>query len=72
MTQRRLLLGLFLAAGLTGWLIARPGKATPAGSDPAPPREVVAADYAENGEEAAAHRWATNQARHWRHLMVQR
>jgi hypothetical protein len=73
MSRRPLALALFIAAGLTAWAAARPGGAAHAGPcAPTPGRETVAADYSVNDEEAAAHRWATGQARHWRQLMIKR
>jgi hypothetical protein len=69
MLRRPLQFAVLFLCGLTAWAAWRSG--TPAHAGAAPAREV-AADYSLNDEEAAAHRWATNQARHWRHLMVQR
>lgn len=70
MSRRPLLFAILLVAGLTAWAAVRPGPPAHAGT--APDREVVAADYSVNDEESAAHRWATGQARHWRHLMIKR
>jgi len=75
MTRRQIGFLFLLLSGLTVWGIVRPDKTARAGGPPepeAPARETVAVDYAENGEEAATHRWATNQARHWRQLMIKR
>jgi hypothetical protein len=72
MTQRSLALAVVLVAGLTAWAAVRPHPVRAGTGDPAAAREIVAADYGANDEDTAARRWATGQARHWRHLMVKR
>ncbi len=58
------------------WMVARPVHAVRAGEDGQSPVVEVdhdtMADYGENTEEVALKRWKTNQARHWRNLVVKR
>jgi hypothetical protein len=62
MFTRRSWLGLFVAAGIFGYLAFRPGKTARA--------EETVISYTENNEETAARRFATNQPRHWRQVVV--
>jgi hypothetical protein len=63
MTKARVLIGLALFLTVTGWVALRPG-----------PRSAAAAPAAYDPftEDNAAHRFATGQTRHWRHLMTHR
>lgn len=69
MSRISLAVGLLLAVGTVGWMIARPGKTAGAAEVP---REVSANGYGENTEDVAQHRWVHNAPRHWRSLVVKR
>jgi hypothetical protein len=64
MFSRRSWLGIFIAASIFGYLAFRPGKTARA--------DDAGVTYTENTEEVAARRFATNQPRHWRQVVVAR
>lgn len=53
--------GLILLAGVGGWALW-----------PASPGPAAAEDPAENGRDAAFHRWESSQPSHWRYVVMSR
>jgi hypothetical protein len=69
MSRYRLALASVLVTGTFAWVFARPDAPTPT----LEPTEIVAvAEFGENTEDVARHRWQHNAPRHWRSLVVKR
>ncbi|MBX9625749.1 MAG: hypothetical protein K2X82_18260 [Gemmataceae bacterium] len=70
MLLRRAFAGVVVLFGLSVWSWAR-GDAAGDPREAEPVRTAVAAgEYAGGNRDDAAYRFRTNQARHWRHVMI--
>ncbi len=71
MTRLRLILVAMLVVGVGSWMVLRTGNAVHA-DGMITHVETIDDEPESHNEEAARKRWQTSQARHWRHLVVQR
>lgn len=68
MVRSRLLAVIGMTLIVTCVIVCQPNHA----AHGTPPVEVLEAEFGENTEENACHRWQCNQARHWRYVVTQR
>ena len=68
MSKTGFVIGLSFMLTLTGWLMVRPGPQTAHAAEAT--QEIQ--DDGVFSEDAAIHRYATSQTRHWRHLLIQK
>jgi hypothetical protein len=64
MSKTRFAFGLTLLFAMAGWLLVRPG--------PPAAQAAQTVSYDAFSEDEAAHRYASNQPRHWRHLLIKK
>lgn len=64
MSKTRFAFGLILVLAMTVWLLVRPG--------PPMAQAAQSVQFDAFSEDEAAHRYATNQPRHWRNLLIKK
>ena len=64
MSKASFIFGLTITLSLVSWLTVRPG--------PPVAQAAQSVQYDAFSEDEAAHRYATSQPRHWRHLLIKK